>query len=361
VRPLKVLVIPRDSNPYQELLHDPMRRSGAIIAYAGELTSSHTLNLLLLPFEFLARRAQGFRILHVHWVFGFALPGSGRSPRMRKLSRIWFEACLSVATKLQLRVVWTAHNVLPHDPVFDDDVRARRSLVRRSTLVIGHNAPALTALSQRGIEPRSSRVIPLGPMSEPEQFADLPAPGQGGRPRTVAFFGRVSPYKGLEQLLRAIPQVASPLRVVIAGECRDPEYRRLIEAEATSVPGVELRLRFLSEQELSRLFAEADAFVFPFTKVTTSSSVILGMAAGRLVVVPDMPPFADLPAEVALLYPPGGLSDALETVAEMSEAELRARGHRARVEVLVNDWDTGAARTLQAYRDALSMPSHAHV
>ena len=44
-------------------------------------------------------------------------------------------------------VVVICHNVLPHDPVFDDDVRARRMLVDACDLVIVHAGHALDALA----------------------------------------------------------------------------------------------------------------------------------------------------------------------------------------------------------------------
>ena len=46
---MKILVLPRDANPYQSLLNGEMRRLGVQVTYLGELTPIQTLNLLLLP------------------------------------------------------------------------------------------------------------------------------------------------------------------------------------------------------------------------------------------------------------------------------------------------------------------------
>ena len=81
---MRILVLPReDTNPYQELLYGEMRRQGAQITYLGELTRSHTLNLLLLPLEMAIRRLGGARVVHLHWVYAFGLYGSGRSAATR--------------------------------------------------------------------------------------------------------------------------------------------------------------------------------------------------------------------------------------------------------------------------------------
>ena len=53
---MRILVLPRDQNPYQALLYGEMRRLGVQVSYIGQLTPSRTLNLLLLPVEVAADR-----------------------------------------------------------------------------------------------------------------------------------------------------------------------------------------------------------------------------------------------------------------------------------------------------------------
>ena len=90
---MRILVLPRDTNPYQELLYGEMQRLGVRVTYIGELTPSRTLNLLLLPLEVAVRRIAGARLIHLHWVFAFSLPGARRFPVMRRAAYVWF-ACL---------------------------------------------------------------------------------------------------------------------------------------------------------------------------------------------------------------------------------------------------------------------------
>src|SRR3954452_17492458 len=103
-----MLVLPRDDNPYQELLYGELRRRGVRVRYVGRLTPSHTLNLLLLLFELAGCRMAGARLVHLHWVFAFTLPFG------RRVTQQWFGLLLRVIGLLGLRLVWTAHNVLPH-------------------------------------------------------------------------------------------------------------------------------------------------------------------------------------------------------------------------------------------------------
>jgi len=85
---MRLLVFPRDPNPYQTLLYTEMQRLGVRVTYIGELIPSNTLSLLLLPLEVAARRIAGARVVHLHWVFAFALPGAQRLPVMRWVAQI---------------------------------------------------------------------------------------------------------------------------------------------------------------------------------------------------------------------------------------------------------------------------------
>ncbi|MGA8455271.1 MAG: hypothetical protein WB800_07705, partial [Streptosporangiaceae bacterium] len=174
---MRVLALPRDPNPYQGLLYGEMRRLGVSVRYIGEPTRSRTLNLLLLPLEVLAGRIAGARVVHLHWVFAFTLPGEGRFPVLRRLAYAWFRVWLRTCRMLRMRLVWTAHNVLPHQPVFADDVSARRALVDASDLVLAHSQSALAELAVLGAVPRRSAVIEHGPLAPAPSAGALRTPG----------------------------------------------------------------------------------------------------------------------------------------------------------------------------------------
>src|SRR5450755_35491 len=173
---MKIMVLPRDPNPYQSLLYEEMERLGARIDYLGELTASHTLNLLLLPLEVTARRIGGARLIHLHWVFGFTLPGSRRFLIVRRAAQVWFTIWLRVCKLLGMHLIWTAHNALPHEPVFANDVSARRALVDASNLVIVHSDSTLAELAASGVVVRRSVVVQHGPIVPASSIASLRTP-----------------------------------------------------------------------------------------------------------------------------------------------------------------------------------------
>jgi glycosyltransferase involved in cell wall biosynthesis len=356
----RVLVHPADSNPYLESLYSELRGLGVEHRYAGELTRSHTLNLCLLPFELVVRRAGGFRLFHLHWVFRFSAPVFPRARLSRTLMRWYLVGLLELARALGVRTVWTAHNVLPHEQVFDDDRRARRQLVARCSAVIAHDEVTLAELSAIGCRlPLTKLIAPGGP--KVVSAVRAPVDRTGKCPLRVVFVGRVERYKGLEQLMAALslPTCPSGLSVVIAGECRDRKLAESLARQAASnSAAVELRFERLSDEEVASLLYSADAAVFPFRSVTTSGSVLLALSAGCPVVIPDLPALADVPRACAWRYAGGsaGLAQALAEAAGTTPARRSAMAAAALAYADRFSWTVSALATNELY-DQIAAPA----
>lgn len=326
---MKILVFPRDDNPYQSLLYNEMYRLGVRITYLGQGTPSHSLNILLLPLETAVRRICGARLVHLHWARPFTFPGASRFRAVRQIAEYWFLFWLWTCQVLGMHIVWTAHNVLPLYPLFADDVAARRALVLASDLVLAHSDLALASLGDLGIVPRRSAVIPHGPFAPDRPAASLRIPGSEKGPCRFLFIGRVEEYKGVDDLLSAF--VSMPKNVAahltVAGQCNDLHLQsRLLEfserPEASIIIGPDL----LPEGRMTELLAAADVVVLPFRRITTSGSVILALSHGRPLIVPDMPALGDLPDTAVIRYDGSinGLSGAMTRIA-MADTSILAK------------------------------------
>jgi glycosyltransferase involved in cell wall biosynthesis len=349
---LRILALPRDGNPYQELLYGPMRQLGVQVHYAGELTRSRTANQLLLFGELLWWRLKGASVLHVHWLFGFRLSYAHRYRHLLIASRLLMEAVLLTARLLGYKLVWTAHNVLPHAPIFDDDVAARRFLVRLSDVVIVHNRGAIEGLRAIGASPGRAAIVPPGAYDVPG-FETLPDP-PARPPLQLLFFGLVLAYKGLEDLLEVLSGCGPAFALTIAGGCPDPGLRLRLEALARPMAGrVTLRFVHIPDAELPELFAATHVVVLPFRSITTSSSVLLSMASGRPVLVPDLPAFSEIPDDALLRYEAGrrGLRAALLSLADCPEETLKAVGRAGRLASMRPTWSEVAQRTLEVFAE----------
>ena len=361
---MKVLVTPRDRNPYQTDLYETMAAIDprVEVAYLDGPTQSQTANLLALPALLATWRARGYRVLHLHWVYEFQLPWAHGHPWVTRLTRAWFGVFLATAKVLGYRIVWTAHNVLPHDAVFDDDTAARRELVRACDAVIAHSTHTAEVLERFGAS--AVEVVPQGAdgavrSRQPTRIAARAQLELRDEDVVVLFFGKVLPYKGVEMLLEAaaVLRPDTPIVVLVAGECRDPAYRQVLEALVDQAgPRVRANFEFVPDARLETLLAAADFAAFPFRTVTNSSSVVLALAAGVPVIVPELPELEDLPAGATVRHRRGtsALVETLERVAYMDPEDRAAMTAAATRFAPSRSWAAAATATRGVYARLLA-------
>jgi glycosyltransferase involved in cell wall biosynthesis len=157
--------------------------------------------------------------------------------------------------------------------------------------------------------------------------------GNGGGPptvdeneRSVLFFGRIWPYKGLEYLVKAEPLISETVEnveITIAGKGEDLErYRRLMrDPERFSV--INSRV---SDEERASLFQRSAVVVVPYVSATQSGVVQVAHSYGKPVVatsVGALPEYVDH-GRTGLLVPPRderALADAV--VRLLQDSQLR--------------------------------------
>jgi glycosyltransferase involved in cell wall biosynthesis len=355
---MKVLAFPRDPNPYQELLYAETAALGAEVAYLGKMTPLGSLNLVLLPVELAARRMSGARIVHLHWVWAFLLPGADRFPVLRRASWGWFRLCLRVIRLLGLRLAWTAHNVLPHSPVFPDDIAARRRLVSQCDVVFGHSSWTLSGLTEIGAAPRRWAMIRHAPFKHATPASPTSRPGSTKGTRELLFFGKVFEYKGVEDLLETIARLPESHRVhlTVAGQCGDAEIRSRIEAGAREAGDrVSLRLEHIPDSDVDQLMWKADVVVAPFRRITTSGSALLALSYGKPLVIPALPALADLPDSAAFRYDgsAAGLTATLQSVIAADDNVLARMSAAALAYCSETTWSQAASTTVAEFRRVL--------
>jgi glycosyltransferase involved in cell wall biosynthesis len=367
-RPVTVLVYPRESNPYQPLLYSALVDGSTRYRIVDIRAPRGTRRVLLHPFSaassliahaFTSRR----RILHIHWMYAFRLPGNRAvASRAAFASSMTF---LSLAKLLRYRIVWTVHNVLPHEPITSNDLLIRRRLARIADAVIVHSTSTLPALAAAGIPVRDATVIPhpsyVGRYpSGASRSASRAALGVPADAAACLFFGRIEPYKNVPALISAFTVVAAAQPdafLVVAGACKDPALRSELTTMLSSVDRATSALRRISDDELGSFFAAADVVACPFLDVTTSGSAMLALSFGVPIVAPRIGALADLPDDVGFFYEPtspDGLSRALAH-ALSSPDDVAKAAHRARDYAASMTWARAAAATDAVYQHVLAL------
>jgi glycosyltransferase involved in cell wall biosynthesis len=262
--------------------------------------------LFLVAFLRAARRAaRDADLVHAHWLPAAAV---GLFTRRPVIAQVW-----GTDVELARRVPWLARVVL-----------------RRARLVI---APSTTlAEAVRRLGAGDVRVIPSG--------VDVPAdPGAEEEPPFVLFAGRLSPEKGILELVEATDGI--PLVVAGDGPLRD------------RVPGA---LGFVPHEELLRLYGRAAVVAVPSYREGFGVVCAEAMAHGRPVVAGAVGGLLDLvvDGETGVHVPPGDV-EALRAALRrlLGDPELRRRmGTAGRKRVREQfSWAAVTAATTAAYEE----------
>lgn len=337
------------TSPYLDQLYAPMAAHGVLVRRGRP---RHELARLLL--------ARGPRILHLHFFDELTQRPGHLATALRSLA---FLALLALLRLRGVRLVWTAHNLAPHEAYHPRWAGLLyRAVLRWGALVIAHSQAAQQALEQRyGPLPRC-RVIPHGsyvglygpPRARAASRSALGLPAQGP---LLLNFGTLRPYKGLEDLIAAFARLPAQTRgaLLIAGAAKEAAYAAELGRRAAGVVGVRLDLRFVPDDALPAYLAAADVVVLPYHSLLTSGVLLWALSYGRAVVAPAFGPAAELvrEGESGFLFAPGdqaALEQAL--LRALAHPDLDALGRRGLALARTFAWPAIARQTAAAYRVA---------
>lgn len=205
-----------------------------------------------------------------------------------------------------IRTVVLLHNLSTHEP-FVLEPFLRKLLLASADGFITLSREVADALAAAGntkpvaslYHPPYPPGPPLSGSVRPEKSRARRSLGYEGDVPVLLFFGYVRRYKGLDLLLRAMPEVLAAFpdaRLLVAGQFYEPEsgYRELI-GRLGIAGSVDLRPGYASDRDTARYFAAADAAVLPYRQASQSGVVQLAYGYGLPVIVT---PAGGLAAEV---------------------------------------------------------------
>ena len=290
-RPMILATWPLDrENPFQTLLTGRAEEFGIVPIGMDRLADlDEPVGLPAL----VALRADGVEVvLHLHWLArvlrGVASEAEGRE---RVAS---FLAALDAFLGAGGRLVWTVHNVLPHETRFPAlDLELRQAVVARADLVHVLSSGTVEAAAPSYEIPAAKVLhVPhpayLGVYPDDVSDADARAVlGIAAEDIVFGVVGKLRPYKGLDDLLDAFegltasPPDARRRRLLIAGmPAADPAIDALL-ARARANPDVIVDARHIPAEELSVPTARQRRDRAPLSRVAE-----LGRAVTRPVVRP---------------------------------------------------------------------------
>jgi glycosyltransferase involved in cell wall biosynthesis len=291
--------------------------------------------------------------VHVQW-----------TPLVRKLPfEIWF---LKAVKKQKIKLVYTVHNVLPHDTGKKFAATFKRLYGEMDALICHTDAAKSRLVREFSVDRKRAWVIPHGPLlhdaktrSAQTSKAELCFPQDE---TLVLWQGIVRPYKGLDFLLAAWSKIDArslKARLLIVGTGESGLLKAIKEqiARLDLQESVRVDFRFVPDEELPKYYQAADVMVYPYREVTTSGALMTALAYQKPIVATNLPAFREVlrDEETALLVEYGDVDALASALGQL----IRDPNKRERLASEVassgnlNSWGRIARETRQCYASVL--------
>lgn len=310
--PVGGLTLQHKCNPYAGLLAQAL----------AQLDIHLELGDYALEKSWLEDHRDSFEVLHLHWLHYFYR----RKTLEESLGDYakFAENLTYAKERLNYKIVWTLHNVYPHERPFPQlDHLARLLVCGLADSVLCHCHYAKRIAEKLFYRTENVRVIPHGNFIDafPNEILRSDARqklGISDDAFVYLFFGNARAYKGIEDLVDAFCQRAAKdaVLVLMMRKSFDLAYAEQVE----SIAKRDSRIRvytdpYFPESDFQIYINASDITVFPFAEVLTSGSAITALSFGKPLVLPRLGCLPELVDErMGILYDVkahDGLGDAL--------------------------------------------------
>lgn len=307
--------------------------------------------------SWLEARREEFDVLHFHWLHLFYRVPTLDAALVRCAH---FLESLAFAKSIGYRIVYTIHNLFPHERPFPEVDRIAHSAVFESAHhIIAHCEYGVRAAARFFHRTDRISIIPHGNFIDifPNNLRKVEARkalGISDDAFVYVYFGNARAYKGIESLIEAFATVKDPNArlLLMMRNAFDPSYGEQIADSAKGDSRVLIfTSSFFDEAEFQQYLNTGDFAVFPFSDVMTSGSTITGLGFGLPAIVPRLGCLPELiDSSCGLTYDAGdekALAEALNKVRALDVEALR-KGALDRARSL--DWAEIAKQTADIYR-----------
>jgi beta-1,4-mannosyltransferase len=327
-------------NPYQELLGKALLERGAETRPVRRLGLRHAF-----------RTDRSREMIHLHWLE--AITRSNSQSRLAGpyglLASAYLLAILGIARLRGVRVVWTAHNLSPHESRrrwLDGPLAFAVARLASTVLVHSRHAADLATRQFRRADIEVAyhgnylSHYPLG-RSRAEARRALSVPQSA---HVFIAFGMVRRYKQLPELISAFRSLnGDDLRLIVAGRPLRDDLRGEIEATAAGDPRVVLILEKIADERVVELHRAANVATLAYDDIFSSGALMLALSCGLPVIAPANSSATELaPPPVIQPYRPGLLAEAMGA----SRTDTSSAGVQAAATAHEYGWGQMADRVL---------------
>lgn len=198
-------------------------------------------------------------------------------------------------------------------------------------------------------------IIPYGPL---EVFRVWKNNFLREENNSILFFGRISPYKGIEYLIKAVPIIKekiADLKVIFAGEGHYYFSIENLKKDNT----YQLINRYIPNEELVGLIQKSALIICPYTDATQSGVVMTAYAFNKPVVATNVGGISEVVEDsvTGSLVPPRNPQKLAEAIIDLlkDKEKMRTMSENIKNKFISGEysWDSIANKTIDVYKKAL--------
>jgi len=342
MKKIKVTVFPThfNENPYLAIFCKKLQTTGVIAQNDAQFT-----------IKWLLYNKANVKILHFHWIHMYS---EAKNDVKAFIKLIGFYTKLRIATFLGYKIVWTVHNIMPHETYH----KALQCWIRKKLANIAHvvtHCEYSKNVIEQKFKKRHVDVIMHGNYVEKypnvvsksiaREYLRLPQDS-----KIYLCFGLIRKYKGIEELMLSFNKfkidkkllmiVGKPLCDVLNNIYKYVEKCNYIKV----VP------HYIPDEEVQYYFNAADFVILPYKRIMSSGTVLLAMSFAKPLIVPKIgciPEIIDKSG--AIFYEPNKKDGILEALYKSLNVDADKMGQNSYKKVISFNWHTVAKKYTELY------------
>ncbi|WP_161794788.1 glycosyltransferase [Desulfonatronum thioautotrophicum] len=209
-----------------------------------------------------------------------------------------FERGLDYLKQRNKKIIWTWHNVEPHENIREMDLAGNQTLANYSDLLIFHSEWAEKlcrknyAISCKSVVMQHGNYDGVYPAPR-ERFIVAQELGLDPYKPVVGFVGNIREYKGLDVACEALFELNGRVQFLCAGSLHSSIDLERLRLDIERIGGL-LIPRKVTNQEFSDYINLTDLLIFPYKKVTGSGALHAALTLNRGVVASNLPYFKEV-------------------------------------------------------------------
>ncbi|GAB5408760.1 MAG: hypothetical protein BalsKO_11250 [Balneolaceae bacterium] len=241
-------------------------------------------------------------ILHYHWLeFQNAKALLGMPYKLLCIALYWL---------LGGTIIWTVHNLSPHDKKYLKlHEIIHRWMARRATVLHVHSPTAVSIVAKYLAIEKDKIVVLRHPTFPAEELNKEEAQkeflsnyGDGKKilkSPVFLIFGGISEYKGIREIIEILSSQEQVFSLIIAGYVKvgQEELHNFIINKTIDDPRVTYVPSFIPEEHYPHLFHSSDICVFNYDEILTSGGIEMALAYQKKIIAPNLGGLKDLEKE----------------------------------------------------------------